>query len=259
MSEKYETIACKISEFIKNNISQTGRKDAVFGLSGGIDSIVVAFLCKNAIGSNRCHALIMPHKGITPNEETVDAVEVAKSLGIKYKVYNIESILNEFQKRSERGNRVAVGNLLARIRASMLYYYANINDSLVVGTDDKSEYLIGYFTKYGDGASDILPIRDLYKTEVQKLGEHLGVPYRIIKKPPGAHLWKEHNAQNEIGIDYKTIDTILMSIFDENLKPNQIYDKFGIDAAIIENVIQMYKNSHHKRNLQPFCDLNYFK
>ena len=103
--------------------------------------------------------------------------------------------------------------LLARIRASVIYYHANAMNYLVVGTDDKSEYLIGYFTKYGDGASDILPIKNLYKTEVQKLGSYLKIPDKIVKKIPGPHLWKDHDSKTELGIEYTTIDTILIIIW----------------------------------------------
>ena len=254
--DQYEQIVEKICNFIRTKISETNSSGVIFGLSGGIDSAVVAFLCTRALGKKKCLALMLPHDDITPESETVDAIEVAKKLDISYKICNIAPILKQFKSETTLdSDKLATGNLLARIRASVIYYHANTMNYLVVGTDDKSEYLIGYFTKYGDGASDILPIKNLYKTEVQKLGSYLKIPDKIIKKIPGPHLWKDHNSQTELGIEYATIDIILESYFDKNMDIDSIITDHGIDRHVVNKVINLYKNSQHKRELQPSCDI----
>ena len=254
--DQYEQIAEKICNFIRTKISETNSSGVVFGLSGGIDSTVVAFLCTRALGKEKCLALILPHDDITPESETIDAIEVAKKLGINYKICNIAPILKQFKSETALdSDKLATGNLLARIRASAIYYHANAMNYLVVGTDDKSEYLIGYFTKYGDGASDILPIKNLYKTEVQRLGSHLKIPNKIVKKIPGPHLWKDHNSQTELGIEYATIDIILESYFDKNMNVDSIITDFGLSHQTVNKIIDLYKNSQHKRELQPSCNI----
>ena len=254
--DQYEQIAEKICNFIHVKISETNASGVVFGLSGGIDSAVIAFLCTRALGKEKCLALILPHEDITPEDETTDAIEMVKKLGIRYKICNVASVLKQFKSEMALdSDKLATGNLLARIRASVIYYHANTLNYLVAGTDDKSEYLIGYFTKYGDGASDILPIKNLYKTEVQKLGSHLNVPAKIVNKIPGPHLWKDHNSQTELGIEYTTIDTILESYFDKNMDIDSIITDLGIASKTVNKVIDLYKNSQHKRELQPSCDI----
>ncbi len=254
--DQYEQIAEKICDFIRTKTSEANSSGVVFGLSGGIDSAVTAFLCTRAIGKEKCLALILPHDDITPESETIDGIDIAKKLGISYKICNIASILKQFKAEiTLDSDKLASGNLLARIRASVIYYHANIMNYLVVGTDDKSEYLIGYFTKYGDGASDILPIKNLYKTEVQMLGSYLKIPDKIINKIPGPHLWKNHNSQTELGMEYRIIDTILESYFDKNMNINSIITDLGISSQTVNKIIDLYKNSQHKRELQPSCNI----
>ena len=150
----------------------------------------------------------MPDTEITPKLETEDAMKMISLTGIEYKLVDINPIVKEYSMYLEP-NEKSKGNLRARIRTNILYYYANAKKYLVLGSSDKSEFMIGYFTKHGDGASDITPIISLYKLQVRAIAKHLGVPDNVISKKSSPHLWKEHEAENELGISYEEIDSVL--------------------------------------------------
>ena len=170
-----EKTRSNIVEFINSKVNEANCNGIVIGLSGGIDSTLVAYLACEALGKDNVFGIVMPST-TTPSEDTVHGIEIAQNLGIDYKEIAIESILNEYLSITELDNdNLAIGNLKARIRMSLLYYYANYKNCLVIGTGNKSEILIGYFTKHGDGACDMEPIGDLYKSEVFKLSEYLNV------------------------------------------------------------------------------------
>ena len=135
----------------------------------------------------------------------------------------------------------------ARIRANLLYYYANVRNYLVVGSSDKSEFLIGYFTKFGDGSADSLPIVSLYKTQVRELAKFLGVPKSVIEKKSSPYLWKNHLAEEEIGASYAEIDSILYCMYDKKLSIDEVIKKTNIERNIVEKIHERYKNSKHKR------------
>lgn len=256
----YERIADEAAGFIRRQVDAAGASGVVFGLSGGIDSSVVAHLSVRGVGADKCLALIMPNGDVTPASETDDGKAVAGLLGIEHRVIPIGGIADAAASAAagggdgsgfaggEEGRRRTVGNLSARIRASILYYEAQKRGRLVVGTDDRSEYLIGYFTKYGDGASDMLPIADLYKTQVQRLGLHLGVPRHIVEKSPSPHLWRGHDASAELGMGYAVIDDILAAMTGEvgaaSLPPEATAD-------MVRKVGALHGASEHKRRLPP--------
>ena len=182
----------------------------ILGLSGGLDSSVVAALA--ARSDKSVLGLIMPMKHITPEEDTNDAIELARLLGIDYKVIDITPIIDVYKDILPNHDK-ALANLIARVRMTILYYYSNMLDAIVLGTSDKSEYMLGYFTKYGDGAADHYPIIHLYKTEVKELAKILGIPSKIIDKPSAPRLYsKDHTAEKELGLSYDEIDSILKSI-----------------------------------------------
>ena len=144
-------------------------------------------------------------------------------------------------------NERAKGNLRARVRTNILYYYANAKNYLVLGSSDKSEYLIGYFTKFGDGASDITPIVSLYKLQVREIAKYLGVPENVILKKSSPHLWKDHEAENELGVSYEEVDSILYCLFDKKLSAEDTQKTTGIEMSTIEKIQELNKNSEHKR------------
>ena len=172
-----------------NNYNKDG---VIFGLSGGIDSGVIAYLCAKSM-KEKTLALIMPDSKISPKEETEDAIKIVDTLGINYKLIDINSIHREYYNVLEP-NDLALGNLRARIRKNLLYYYANSKNLLVLGSSDKSEFNIGYFTKFGDGAADLLPIVSLYKTQIRQIAKELGLPNNIITKKSSPNLWPNHVA-----------------------------------------------------------------
>ena len=183
----------------------------------------------------------------TPTEDKIHGIEIAQKLGIDYKEIAIDSILNEFLSMTQlEENKLAIGNLKARIRMSIIYYYANANNYLVCGTGNKSELLIGYFTKYGDGACDIEPIGDLYKTEVYKLSQHLDVPKEILEKPPRAGLWNNQTDEDELGMSYDLIDQILYLCTEKKMKNTEIAEELEIPASDVDMIITKIIRSTHK-------------
>jgi len=237
-----------IEGFLKNTVSDKKADGVVFGLSGGIDSVTVAYLVAKTFGK-KALALVMPDSTVSPSSETGDALKVIGELGLDYKLIDIDVIHKIYSNHLEPDER-ALGNLRARIRSNIIYYYANLKNYLVLGTSDKSEYLIGYFTKFGDGSADMLPIVELYKTQVRKFAEFLGVPSNIVTKRSSPNLWKGHDAEEEIGISYEEIDIILHCMVDKNCTLDEFLgDVTGIPKKDVEKIYQMYQNTQHKRIL----------
>ncbi len=244
-NQDYSEITKTIENFLVDQIEKNHAKGVILGLSGGIDSAVLAYICKRKL-KNKTLALIMPDTSITPKSETEDALKIITHTGIEYKLININPIINEYSTHLE-SNEKAKGNLRARIRTNILYYYANTKNYLVLGSSDKSEHMIGYFTKFGDGASDITPIISLYKLQVREIAKYLKVPDSIITKKSSPHLWKDHKAEEELGISYEEIDTILYYLFEKKQSIDETEKNTQIDRKIIEKIHQLHTNSEHKR------------
>ncbi len=235
-----------IVEFIKSKVSEAKTDGIVVGLSGGIDSTLTAYLACEAVGKDKVFGIIMPST-TTPTEDKIHGISIAQSLGIEYKEIAIDSILNEFLLMTQlEEDNLAIGNLKARIRMSIIYYFANQMNYLVSGTGNKSEILIGYFTKHGDGACDIEPIGDLYKTEVYKLSELMGIPQEIIDKPPRAGLWSNQTDESEIGMSYDLIDQILYLYTQKDEKNAEIASKLEIPVDDVDMIIDKMTRSEHK-------------
>ncbi|MBC8251802.1 MAG: NAD+ synthase [Candidatus Nitrosopelagicus sp.] len=244
-NEDYSIRARIIQDDLKAKISQYNTKGVIFGLSGGIDSAVIAYLCNNAV-KDKTLAIIMPDSKISPESETSDAIKIVDKLGLDYKLLDINSIHKEFNMVLEPEDR-ALGNLRARIRMNILYYYANLKNLLVLGSSDKSEFNIGYFTKFGDGAADVLPIASLYKTQIREMAGYLDIPKSIINKKSSPHLWPNHEAEHEIGATYEEIDTILYCILELKLPIDKISNTAEISEEKVQKIYQLYKKSKHKR------------
>jgi NAD+ synthase len=262
----WEKVAEKIVAFIREYVDRNGANGAVLGLSGGIDSACVGFLCKRALGEEKVLALIMPEKGVTSAEDIKDALDVCKILNINCKIIDISPVVASISGiirsgygicSSEAGNtsslildpafrKTAYANIKPRIRMILSYFYANSMNRIVVGTGNKSEFMVGYFTKYGDGGCDILPIGDLYKTEVLQLAKHLGIPEKIILKKPSAGLWVGQTDEDEMGISYAKLDRILM-LLENKIPAEDIPELAGVDDKDVEKVMIMVKRSAHKR------------
>ena len=244
-NQDYASITETIENFLSEQIEKNHTKGVILGLSGGVDSAVLAYICKRKL-KEKTMAIIMPDTSITPKIETEDALKMIALTGIEYKLIDIKPIVNEYSMYLEP-NDWAKGNLRARVRANILYYYANAKNYLVLGSSDKSEHLIGYFTKFGDGASDITPIISLYKLQVREIAKYLGVPEKVISKKSSPHLWKEHEAEEELGASYEDIDSILYCLFEKKLSVDETVKDTQTEKPIVEKILELNKNSEHKR------------
>jgi len=230
----------KIANWMKKQVNDAGKSGIVLGLSGGLDSAVILALSKLAVGDNVL-GLIMPCN--SSPEDAKLANEVAKTFGVDTKEVCLDDIYTEFVKVNPDANTVAKANLKPRMRMMMLYYFANSLNYLVAGTGNKSEIVVGYFTKHGDGGVDMLPLGNLLKRDVVKLAEELNVPRSIIARPPSAGLWEGQTDESEMGITYEKLDEAIASIEKNDTK--------GIDKKILEKVKKMMAVSRHKRVSAP--------
>lgn len=246
----------KIVKFIRNNIEKAGVKGAVIGLSGGIDSSTVSYLCVEAIGREKVLNVFMPEKKIKETQSKKDAKKVSEDLDTSLEIVQITPIIDEIKKAIEPWgeNKLAVANIKPRVRMTILYYYANLYNYLVIGTSNKSEIKSGYFTKYGDGASDLAPIGDLYKTQVKKIAKEIGVPENIISKPPTAGLWKGQRDEKELGLPYKKIDRIYAGL-ELGLDHSEIAKAINVKQSEVEKFEKKEKNSKHKLGRPPLPEL----
>ncbi len=236
-------IKVKIINWIRAQLKKTGAKGIVLGFSGGIDSSVVAALSVKAVGKKKVLALILPIHGQASGLK--DAYLVAKKLKVSTETLDLSQSYDQLIKILPRASRLTQGNLKPRLRMTVLYYFANKLNYLVCGTGNKSELMVGYFTKHGDGATDILPIGDLLKTEVKELAKKLGIPRHIIAKPPTAGFWRGQTDEAELGITYKDLDDILWRLR-KNRKQKASRDK-------VKKVKAMIKRSEHKRQGPKIC------
>lgn len=235
-----------IRSFIAHAVEESGRRGAVLGLSGGVDSAVVAKLCADAIGPKRVLAIALPEG--EGGRDLEDARAWALDLGVGFRATDIKPFVNAFERGlgASKASRTTRGNLRARARMVVLYYVANAEDRVVMGTGNKSELLCSYFTKFGDGAADFLPIGDLYKTQVREMARLLGIPSRILRKPPTAGLWRGQTDEEELGIRYDELDRILLGL-ELQLDPQAIAEKAGVPLGQVTRVEALVTSGVHKR------------
>jgi NAD+ synthase len=230
----------EIANWIKGQVESANKKGIVVGLSGGVDSAAVAVLSKKALGQNVL-GLILSCKSSSQDENL--ALKVAKKFDIKTERVVLDDVFDKLVGVFPEADNMAKANLKPRLRMCILYYFANTLDYLVAGTGNKSELVVGYFTKHGDGGVDILPLGGLLKTEVRDLAKALGIPDEIVNRAPSAGLWHGQTDEGEMGITYDELDKVIKALEEDRVK--------GIDENSLLKVEKMMKGSEHKRAKVP--------
>lgn len=236
-----------LTRFLRTEINRAGFSRAVVGLSGGLDSSVVAFLATGALGSDAVTALVMPYRSSRPDSAR-DALGVAEALGIHHRTLDITPMVDGFVESAGSVDRRRLGNVMARCRMIMLYDRSQEHRALVLGTSNKTEILLGYGTLHGDMASALNPIGDLYKTQVRRLAHHLGIPETILRKKPSADLWPDQSDEDELGLSYETVDRILALLVDARMSRRTVVER-GFDASVVDRVTRLVVQSQFKRRL----------
>ncbi|MCJ2531384.1 MAG: NAD+ synthase [Candidatus Thermoplasmatota archaeon] len=238
-----------IQAFLRHHWEESGRDGVVLGLSGGLDSSVTAGLLADAIGPDRVLGLALPlMAGNSPDVR--DAEAWAKHLGIRFRTVEIGPMVGALVESLEipQEDRIGRGNVHARIRMIVLYQAAHAENRLVIGTSNKSEYLCGYFTLFGDAGCDFAPLGDLYKTQVRGMARQLGLPERILEKVPSAGLWEGQTDEGELGISYEDLDRALLGL-ELEMPLEEIVARTGLPEETVERVIEMVRRSIHKRKM----------
>ncbi len=228
----------QVEQMIRFAYWNAGCRGIIVGLSGGIDSAVAAAFCCRAVGADKVLGLSLP-SGVSNPDDIRDAEDLCGRLGMAHRTVSIDPMLAAFRSMPDfRDTPYLSGNLMARIRMTVLYYHANRDNRLVCGTSNRSEYMLGYCTKFGDNAADIQPIVHLYKTDIYVVARELGIPDPILQKTPSAGLWEGQSDEKEIGLSYTDIDTALRALEDQG---------WYARTPVEERVLAIVKKSEHKR------------
>lgn len=247
-----ETIK-KLTTFLQVTIRREGFTRALVAVSGGVDSATSLALTVHALGANKVHPVLLPY-GSTNEDETGDALKFVKFLRIPSKnihVVNIQPFVDPIISTDPYMNNLRRGNIMARIRMIVLYDLTKKLTALVIGTENKTEHLLGYYTRFGDAASDIEPLRHLYKSEAYALARHLAVPQAILSKPPTAGLWPGQTDEEELGFSYALVDKVLAWHSNYQLSKEEIIKK-GFDPLTIDRIWMWIEKGRVKTRL-PYC------
>lgn len=232
-------------KFLRDETTGAGFSKGVVGLSGGVDSAVVAALAAKALGKQNVLGVIMPHNS-SSDASTKDAMLVAKEVGIKTETIDITPMVDAYVHQQKIKDNVRRGNVMARVRMIMLYDVSAREQGLVIGTSNKTELLLGYGTLHGDMASAVNPVGDLYKTQIWQIAEWLRLPKHIIEKKPTADLWAGQTDEGELGFKYKDLDRVLYHMIDEQRTDEELSD-LGFKSEFIGKVRKMVRKNQFKR------------
>ncbi|MFC5133911.1 MULTISPECIES: NAD+ synthase [Haloferacaceae] len=241
--------------FVRETVSSAGAEGVVINMSGGLDSTVTAAIAVEALGTDRVYGLILPCNKIGAHHAR-DAEELAEALGIEHDTVHLQPLLAQFgnvapDRFGLHDEPTLVGNAIARLRMTLAYLAANATDRLVCGTTNRTEHLLGYLTKHGDGAADLLPIGHLYKTEVRALAETLEVPGFVLEKPPTPGLLAGQRDADDLGADYDVIDPALRLAVDEGLAADEVTSRLDLDREVVDDLLARYRTTEHKRTVPP--------
>ena len=253
--DELDRVEDHLVSFIRETVDAAGADGATLGLSGGIDSTTTAHLAVEALGTDGLHGLVMPSEVNDPDTMS-DAERVATDLGIEYDVIEIQPIAEQFFEAypDAADDRMAAGNVYVRTRAVLNYFVANHENRIVLGTGNRSEAMTGYFTKYGDQAVDCNPIGGLYKQQVRQLAAHIGVDRDLVMQTPTAGMWVDQTDEDELGLDYDTLDAILALHIDGPLSTSATIEALDVTAEQIDRVESLVAESEHKRAMPPAPD-----
>ncbi len=234
-------------DFIKTTVDGIGSDGVVIGISGGIDSAVVTKLCVDALGPERVLNVFMPSR-VTPAEDYKTTKDLCKAWGTEYKVVDIQPAVDALAAVLLTGKETPLerGNISARCRMIVLYNLAKKRNYLVMGTSNQSEIMMGYFTKFGDGACDVTPLANMYKTEVRQIARIIGIPEEIIVKPPSAGLWEGQTDESDMGITYNDLDGILFDM-EQDRSDVQIANDTNLSKEKIAEIRRQVESMEHKR------------
>ena len=237
----------ELVEFLRESFKKAGFSKAVLGLSGGIDSALVAYLLRDALGKENVLAIMMPYKSSNPDSLN-HAKLVVEDLGINSKTIEITEMIDAYFKNEKEATSLRMGNKMARERMSILFDYSSKENALVVGTSNKTEIYLGYSTQFGDSACALNPIGDLYKTNIWDLSRYLKIPNELIEKKPSADLWEGQTDEQEMGLTYKEADQVLYRMLEENKKVEEVLAE-GFNKDLVDNIVRRMNRSEYKRRM----------
>lgn len=243
-----------LTSFIRDAVETSGTSGVVVGLSGGIDSSLAAALAERALGPERVYGFLLPYRTSSP-ESVSDARLVAEHLGLPHRLIEISPMVDayfEMEPDADAGRR---GNKMARERMTILFDQAKKLGALVLGTSNKTEILLGYSTVFGDNASSLNPLGDLYKHQVWQLSRHMGLPERVVAKRPSADLWPGQTDEDDLGFDYATADEVLWLLFDEGLTPDEVVER-GYEERVVQRIVRLERQFRFKRRLMLIARLS---
>ena len=237
----------ELVKFLRENFKKAGFSKAVLGLSGGIDSALVAYLLRDALGKENVLAIMMPYKSSNPDSLN-HAKLVVEDLKINAKSIEITDMIDAYFKNEKEASSLRMGNKMARERMSILFDYSSKENALVVGTSNKTEIYLGYSTQFGDSACALNPIGDLYKTNIWDLSRYLKIPNELIEKKPSADLWEGQTDEQEMGLTYKEADQVLYRMLEENKTAKEILAE-GFSKDLVDNIVRRMNRSEYKRRM----------
>ena len=237
----------ELVEFLRESFKKAGFSKAVLGLSGGIDSALVAYLLRDALGKENVLAIMMPYKSSNPDSLN-HAKLVVEDLKINAKTIEITNMIDAYFKNEKEASSLRMGNKMARERMSILFDYSSKENALVVGTSNKTEIYLGYSTQFGDSACALNPIGDLYKTNIWDLSRYLKIPNELIEKKPSADLWEGQTDEQEMGLTYKEADQVLYRMLEENKTVEEVLAE-GFNKDLVDNIVRRMNRSEYKRRM----------
>ena len=250
----WKNIKAQLISFLQEEVSSIGLNKVVVGISGGLDSAIVSVLCKEAFGDKFSGVMMPSH--LSSDSSLDDAKELCEKFDIDYEIVEIAPMVQGYFNNIQDASPLRIGNLSARMRMSVLYDISARDSSLVIGTSNKSEILLGYGTLFGDTACAINPIGQLYKSDAFEFARYLGVTDTIIEKKPSADLWEGQSDEDDLGYSYKTMDDVLKQLIDQNKTKEELIS-LGENEELVNMLVNRVKANAFKSKLSTIAQINF--